>query len=933
MHSSGNGEKVDLLGRRIECALLDRMISAVRTGESRALVVRGPPGVGKSALLDYVKDSADGLRVLRAVGIESEMELPFATLHQLCVPLLDRLRNLPAPQRTALETVFGIRAGTAPDGFLIGLAVLGLLSDASEVRPLLCVVDDAQWMDRASAQALGFVARRLLAESVALVFGARERAQDLLGLPELEVTGLGDAAADTLLNSVTHVRLDRQIRDRIVAETEGNPLALLELPRGLTVTQLAGGFGLLHADTLPGRIEQSFLSRIEELPEQTRLLLLIAAAEPVGDPVLVWRAAGRLGVTPATALAGGTDGLLSFDVRVTFRHPLVRSAVYRSATEEERWAAHLALAEVTDRQVDPDRRAWHLACAAAEPDESVAAELERSAGRAQARGGLAAAAAFLQRSVALTVDTSRRADRAVAAADATFEAGDLDAARRFADIAERDARSEFQRARAHLVRSRIAFAADLDSEAPRTLLTAARRLEPFDRDLARETYLIAWGTSALLADADSLKAISQAMRALPAATGAPHALDLVIEGCALLVTDGRAVAVPVLRRAATALADLPARDVLKWGWVADVVGSAVWDDQAMRMMGSRAVEVVRAAGALTDLPLCLASLGMAATWTGDFSASAAAVAEAEAIAAATGVPGAPHVRLRLSALRGRSAEAEALIAETIEEAGAGGPSMGVAVAQWAAAVLYNGLGRYQQAMPAAQASTRLAQPWISVWALPELVEAAARVGDEKVARDALERLADAAEPCDTDWAQGILARSRALLSDGAPADRLYRGAIERLARTLLRPELARAHLLYGEWLRRERQRIEARDHLRTAYEMFVSIEMEAFAERARHELLATGETVRKRTNEASSSDELTPQEKQIALLVRDGFSNPEVGTRLFLSPRTVEWHLRKIFTKLSITSRRQLRDALPRATSMPSTAAPPGPRPNGDSAR
>ncbi|WP_308168725.1 AAA family ATPase [Nonomuraea sp. NEAU-A123] len=932
MHSTGNGEKVGLLGRQIECALLDRIIGAVRMGESRALVVHGAPGVGKSALLDYVRNSADGLRVLRAVGIESEMELPFATLHQLCVPLLDRLRNLPAPQRAALETVFGIRAGSAPDGFLIGLAVLSLLSDASEVCPLLCLVDDAQWMDRASAQALGFVARRLPAESVALVFGAREWAQDLLGLPELEVAGLGDAAADTLLTSVTHARLDQQIRDRIVAETDGNPLALLELPRGLTVTQLAGGFGLLHADTLPGRIEQSFLSRIEDLPEQTRLLLLIAAAEPVGDPALVWRAAGRLGVTPAAALAGGTDGLLSFDVRVTFRHPLVRSAVYRSATEEDRWAAHLALAEVTDPQVDPDRRAWHLASAAAEPDESVAAELERSAGRAQARGGLAAAAAFLQRSVALTVATARRADRAVAAADATLQAGDLDAARKFADIADRDARNEFQRARAQLVRSRIAFAADLDSQAPLMLLTAARRLEPFDRDLARETYLIAWGTAALLADADSLKAISQAMRALPAAMGTPRALDLVIEGCALLVTDGRAAAVPVLRRAVTALADLPARDVLKWGWVANGVSSAVWDDQAMRMTDGRAAEVVRAAGALTDLPFCLASLGMATTWTGDFTASAAIVAEADIIAAVTGVPLAPHVKLRLSALRGRSAEAEALI----EEARAAGRSMGVAVAQWAAAVLYNGLGRYQQAMPAAQASTQIAEPWVSVWALPELIEAAARVGDEKVAHGALDRLADAAEPCDTDWAQGILARSRALLSDGAAADHLYREAIERLGRTQLRPELARAHLLYGEWLRRARQRIEARDQLRTAYEMFVSIGMEAFAERARHELLATGETVRKRAIEASSSDELTPQEKQVALLVRDGFSNPEVGTRLFLSPRTVEWHLRKIFTKLSITSRRQLRDALPQtsaATSTPSAAAPPGPRPNGDSAR
>ncbi|WP_405947790.1 AAA family ATPase [Streptomyces prunicolor] len=912
-HSSPDGAKTGLLGRRTECALLDEMISAVRIGDSRTLVIHGPPGVGKSALLDYATRAATDLRVLHAVGIESEMELAFATLHQICAPLLERLKNLPQPQCAALETVFGIRAGPPPDRFLVGMAVLGLLSDAAEKHPLLCLVDDAQWMDRVSAQILGFVARRLLAESVALVFGAREEPRDLLGLPELKVTGLGDADAHTLLDSVTHTRLDQDIRDRLVAETRGNPLALLELPRGLTVTQLAGGFGLLNGDTLPGRIEQSFLSRIEGLPDETRLLLLIAAAEPVGDPALVWSAAGRRGVTPETALVGGTDGLLSFDICVTFRHPLVRSAVYRSATEEDRRAAHLALAEVTDPQADPDRRAWHLAAATAGPDESVAAELERSAGRAQARGGLAAAAAFLQRSVALTGDTSRRAERAVAAADISLQAGDLDAARRFVDIAEQYARSEFQRVRAHLVRSRITFAAGLGQEAPPLLLTAAQRLEPFDTDLARETYLLAWGTSALVAaDADSLMTISRAMRELPAATGTPRALDLVIEACALLVTDGRAAAVPALRRAVTALADLPAPDLLTWGWVANGVSAAVWDDQAMRSTYSRAVEVARAAGALTELPFCLASLGMATTWTGDFDAAAAIVDEADIVAAATGVPLAPHVKLRLSALRGRSADAEPLIAATIEEAGANGQLMGVTVAHWAAAVLNNGLARYEQALPAAQISSRIADLWVSVWVLPELVEAAARVGAEDVAGDALARLADAAEPCDTDWAQGVLARCRALLSTGAPADRLYRRAIERLGRTRLRPELARAHLLYGEWLRRDRRRSDARGQLRTAYEMFGSIGMEAFAERARRELLATGETVRKRTVEASTSDELTPQEKQIALLVQDGFSNPEVGSRLFLSPRTVEWHLRKIFTKLSITSRRQLRDVLPR---------------------
>jgi ATP/maltotriose-dependent transcriptional regulator MalT len=918
---SGHGDKGGLLGRQLECAALDGVIDAVRAGESRALVLHGPPGVGKSALLGHLSDSATDLLVLRAVGIEPEMELTFATLHQLCVPLLDRLWNLPAPQCAALETVFGIRAGPPPDRFLIAMAVLSLLSDASQKRPLACLVDDAQWMDRASAQVLGFVARRLPAESIALVFGTRERAPDLLGLPELEVTGLPDAAARTLLDSVTPARLDQDICGRLIAETRGNPHALLELPRGLTLTQLAGGLGLLDADTQPGLTEQSLLSRIEELSDRTRLLLLIAAAEPVGDPALVWRAADRLGVTPETAPADGTDGLVSFDVRVTFRHPLLRSAVYRSATEADRRAAHLALAEVTDPYVDPDRRAWHLASATAGPDESVAAELERSADRAQARGGLGAAAAFLQRSVTLTVDAARRAERAVAASDASLQAGDLETARRFADVADRNAHnahSEFQCVRAQLVRSQITFAAGLDREAAPLLLTAAQRLEAFDMGLARETYLIAWGTSALVAaDTDSLPAISRAMRALPPATEPPGALDLVIEGCARLVTDGRAAAVPALRRAVTALADLPARDLLKWGWMANGVSAAVWDDHAMRTLCSRAVEVARAAGALTELPFCLASLGMATTWTGDFTTAAAIVDEADIVAAATGVPPAPHVKLRLSALRGRSADAEALIAATIDEAGASGRLMGVTVAHWSAAVLYNGLARYEQAMSAGRISTRIAEPWVSVWVLPELVEAAARTGEAGVAGGALERLADAAQPCDTDWAQGILARCQALLSDGAPADRLYRTAIERLGRTQLRPELARAHLLYGEWLRRERRRVEARGHLRTAYEMFVSIGMEAFAERARRELLATGQSLRKHRSGALPSGELTPQEKQIALLVRDGFSNPEVGSRLFLSPRTIEWHLRKIFSKLSITSRRQLRDALPRSTYEP----------------
>ena len=410
-------------------------------------------GVGKSALLDYAVHSAAGLRVLLATGVESEMELAFAALHQLCAPLLDRLDGLPAPQRDALETVFGMKPGAPPDRFLVGLAVLGLLAEVSSAQPLLCVMDDAQWLDRASAQVLAFVARRLLAESVVFLFGTRQTGGELLGLPELEVGGLSAPDSHALLNRVMPAGLDQQIRDRIVAETHGNPLALLELHRGLTMTQMAGGLGLMQATALPGRIEESFVARIEELPESTRMLLLVASAEPLGDPDLVWRAAHQLGVMPDAALASGTDGLLSVDESITFRHPLVRSAVYGAATASDRRAAHQALATVTDEAIDPDRRAWHLAAATAGQDEEVAAELERSAGRAQARGGLAAMAAFLQRSVALSTDASRRAERAVAAADASLRAGDLDAAREYAEIAARDAHNDSQSARRPFAKS------------------------------------------------------------------------------------------------------------------------------------------------------------------------------------------------------------------------------------------------------------------------------------------------------------------------------------------------------------------------------------------------------------------------------------------------------------------------------------------------
>jgi DNA-binding CsgD family transcriptional regulator len=904
-----SGRRPTLRGRRSECALLDDLASAIRRGESRSLVLRGEAGIGKTALLEYLVASAPDLAIVRAVGVESEMELAYASLHQLCAPLLDRLERLPAPQRQAMEIVFGMSAGGAPDRFLVGLAVLSLFAAVAEERPLLCVVDDAQWLDQTSGQTLAFVARRLLAEPVGIVFGARQPGDELRHVPELEVRGVRDDDARALLSSAVRFKLDEDVRDRIVAETRGNPLALLELPHGLSASQLAGGFGLLGAQALPGRIEESFVRRLEPLAGDTRRLLLVAAAEPVGDPLLLWRAAGRLGIGPAAAYAAEAEGLLAIGGWVTFRHPLVRSAMYRSATAADRRAVHLALAEATDREADPDRRAWHLAAAAAGPDEEVAAELERSAGRAQARGGLAAAAAFGRRAVTLTEDPARRAVRALAAARASLQAGEFEPALGLAATAEAGPLDEFQRALVELLRAQITFGAGNWTDAPPLLLRAATRLESFDLDLARETYLTAWGAAGLAEDVaarDVLVEICRAVRALPP-PGAPRPLDLMLDGFALLITEGNAAATPTLQRAVRAVAGIPVEDVLRWGWMNAGASAAVWDHEGWLASCTRQVQVVRDAGALASLPIHLTYLGMAIVWTGDFAGAASLVAEIESVAAVTGSRFPPYTLLRLRALQGRETEAAAAIESAIEQFG--GQGMTATRAYWAAAVLYNGLARYKEAASAAgQATHNTLNHWIPTWVLPELVEAAVRTGDGELARDALGRLAKTTGPCRTEFATGIEARCRALLSDGAAADGLYREAIERLRRTRLRPEVARAHLLYGEWLRRKNRRADAREQLRTAHEMLAAIGMEAFAERARTELQATGEKVRKRT--AETRDDLTPQERQIAWLARDGLSNPEIGARLFLSPRTVEWHLRNVFTKLGIRSRRELASAL-----------------------
>jgi len=905
-----------LRSRGDECAVLDGLLDSARAGRSGVLVLRGEAGIGKTALLEHASESASDFTLLRTVGVESEMELAFAALHQLCAPVNDFVDRLPTPQRDALEITFGVSAGAAPDRFLVALATLSLFSEAAQERPLLCVVDDAQWLDRASLQALAFVARRLLAEPVALLFAARETTDAFAGLPELLIEGLDDAEARKLLASVIPGRLDDRVADQLVAEARGNPLALIELPRGLSPAQMAGGFGLPAALSLVGRIEQSFLQRLEALPENTQRLLLVAAAEPLGDPALLWRAAERLGITGAVREPAESAALIEIDGRVRFRHPLVRSAVYRAASVEQRRRVHRALAEATDAETDPDRRAWHLAEATAGPDEDVAAELERAAARAQARGGVAAAAAFLQRATALTPEPTRSGQRALAAAQTSYQAGALDEALALLATAETGAAGDLQPARVQLLRAQIAFASRRGSDAPPLLLKAARALEAVDPPLARATYLDALAAALFagrLARGASTFEVAQAVRHAPPSPQFPPAGDLLLRGLALLITDGPSVGTPVLQRALRAFRDkeVATEGDIRWWWLAGPVAGFIWDYEGWDALAARQIEVARNVGALAMLPLALGTRAGALLFAGELLAAASLVEESKALSRATHARIVPYAALTLAAFRGREDEVKRLVQTNIEDFMASGEGMALTMAQWATAVLYNGLARYEDALGAAeQAAEDPRELWFSNpfgWPV-ELIEAATRTGEVERAADAMEWLSSTARAGASDWGLGVEARSRALLSDGDAAERLYREAIERLQRTRLRVDLARAQLVYGEWLRRERRRLDAREHLRSALEMFNGMGMEAFAGRAERELLATGERVRKRTAEARQ--ELTTKEAQVARLARDGLSNAEIGERLFISQHTVAYHLRKVFAKLGVSSRNDLGGAL-----------------------
>jgi DNA-binding CsgD family transcriptional regulator len=924
MSSLGGAQR--LRGRVSECATLRGLIATVKSGSSQVLVLRGEAGVGKTALLEFTAEMASGVRCLHVAGVQSDMELAFAGVQQLCAPLLNHHDELPEPQREALNVAFGRGVGAAPDRFLVGLAVLSLMAAAADDRPLLCLIDDTQWLDQVSAQTLAFVARRLLAEPVGIVFAARDAgAQALAGLPELMIGGLSDADARDLLDSVVLGRIDARVRDRIVAETRGIPLALLEVPRNVSAAELSGGFGNLGVRRSAGQIEESYVHRVQSLPADTRKLLLVAAAEPVGDAALFLRVAARLGIAVDALGPAEAGGLIEFGPRMRFHHPLVRSAAYRAADMADRRAIHRALADATDPQSDPDRRAWHAANAATGPDDAVAAELEASAGRAQKRGGIAATATFLERATALTSDPARRVARAIAAAQAKRDAADPAAAHELLAVAELGPLSHLQNAQVARLRAQMEFArsrgGELGSpplaEPASQLLEAAMRLENLDDDLAREAYLEAL-TAAMyagrLGEPGALPNVAEAARAaVGRVPNLQRPIDLLLSGLANLITSGTSEAAVPLRAALEQICHAPPSDgqplrlaSLGLAVVQEIAAGELWDDAIWHQLASNMVRRARDSGALAVLPSALVFLAGTHIFAGEFATAATLLEEATSIAAATDhlAPMRYH-SLSLATLRGIPAD----VLPNLEAAAARGTARGegraLGMNGWATAVLNNGLGRYEEAFAAAREACEYDDLGLHGWRLSELIEAAVRCGELETAAVAARRLEERAGASGTDFGLGFSASARALIADDEHADVLFAEGIERLERTRMVIHLARAHLRYGEWLRRVNRRVDARRHLGKAHEMFTRMGAQAFAERARRELVATGEKIAKQPS--GSGDELTAQETQIARLAGDGFTNQEIGAQLFISTHTVEWHLRKVFVKLGITSRRQLR--------------------------
>ena len=835
-----------LRGRKHECVVLDDLLKQVREGRAAVLLLRGDPGIGKTALLRHLLEAGSGLAIVRCAGVESEMELPYSGLHELCSPILDGLDSLPEPQQLALGIALGLQAGQSPDKFLVALAALGLLGAACERGPLLCVIEDAHWLDQASAQVLGFIGRRLLAEPIGLVLAARApiaQPDHLAGLPELRVRGVDERSARALLDAVGGVRIDETIRARIIDETQGNPLALVELGARMMTAGFAGGLAPADGASLTHRIENEYLERLKALPHDTQQLVLLAAADPVCDTTRIQRAASTLRLGADAAVPAINADLLSVGASVRFRHPLLRSAVYRGASVERRRAAHAALAAVSDPDLDADRRAWHRAYAASGPDEEVASELIGSAGRAQARGGIAAAAAFWERAVALTPDTVDRSSRALIAAQAKFAAGDLEATGRLLAQAEAGSLSEFEQAIVDLLRAQVAFTRYRGGEAPTLLLRVAFRLHGLSPDLARLAFLqalIATSYAGRLGDPEVRLEVARAAQSLPLDPAPTPAIQLLVHGIATWQADGYVAGAPALKGALREYLDgSPDPDVLGYAFIATAVH--LCDDAAWYTMVTSQVELAREHGMLSWLPFVLDGWAEFCVPAGDLAQAEALLAEADIIDPTITAATSRRIALLVAAWRGDTAGSQGPLHAVAEGAATRGEGWLLAYADYAKAVLHNGLADYTVAADSAQSACVDGEFVfaVTVRALYELVEAAARSGQVDRAAVAAERLSTLAVASGADFVRGMAANALALVAEDDVADELYREAVERLGRTRMATHLARARLNYGEWLRRKNRRVDARTQLRPAHAALAAMGADGFAERARRELQAT----------------------------------------------------------------------------------------------
>jgi DNA-binding CsgD family transcriptional regulator len=923
-HVGLGGAPLKLVGREAERARLQCLLEKARKGLSAAMVVRGVAGIGKTTLVDDLGQSAAGFRTLRIAGIESELELPYAALHALLLPHLERADRLPGPQRDAIGTAFGLVSGPAPNPFLVGMATLTLLADVAQSAPLLCTVDDAQWLDQASAQVLAFVARRILADQIVVVLCVRDPVAGgdrFEGLPELYLGSLGEPESLALL--VERVgRIDRRVAQRVLSASGGNPLALIEFAGELSPAQLVGDSLVDEPLSLSARLEAAFARRVQALPASAQTVLLLASACTSGEPWRLWQAAAALGIHPDEALESELAEYLSLDEPIGFRHPLVRSAIYGSATPSQRRQVHQALAQVTDHVSDADRWAGHLAAAAPHPDERVAAEVERAAGRAHARGGYPAEATLLVRASRLTPDPARAAARSLAGAEAALLGGDAPRALAILGDAEGSLSTPWLRAESLRVRAGSLAAVGRLAEAPYAFATAAKALEPLDPRAARVAWVGAVSSVVFTggrAQDITTEEIALGGLAAPFAPGdRPTVDDRLLEAFAVRFTAGYVPAAPMLRDVLTEMsaADHPSDTFPGQTLLVMLAAQDLWDAGLAELVLRRLVRRQRDESALLALHFAYIVLQRNATWAGRLGAAATHGAAAAEIEAALGGHTFPDVAgLETAALRGDEAAVRARADELRAIADLTGIDQLVVASQLGCSVVAVGRGHYGEAMAAGRSVFDEDPVGYGTQVLPDLVEAAARAGDAGLAIAALERLTERAETSGTPWALGLLNRSQGVSSAGPAADAHFVAAVDFLGRAAQPLDLARAHLLYGEHLRRDRRPAEARDHLQQAYDMFATMGIDGFIDRTGSELQAAGGQVRPRTRTIPTR--LTPQEAHVARLAASGATNREIAAETYISQATVAYHLTKAYRKLQVSSRRQLARAL--ATSTPDT--------------